>query len=740
MNLFQQALICALLTCCISVFAQKPLPNRNISLWYTQPANIWMSEALPIGNGFIGGMVFGGVAQEQIQLNELSLWTGDETNTGSYQNLGDLFFKLEGADLNNAVPANYRRWLDISRSVHQVEYVLNGIPFQRTYFCSNPDRVMVLRYTAGKKGAYSGTIWFTDAHKAKVIANVNTLTCAGILENGLKYETQIAVIPVGGKISSQMDTSGNTKFVVEKADEVMLIVSAATNYIPDRAKQWRGDDPHSKVSAQVLLASKKKFNDLLNAHIKDYSMLFNRVSIDLGKSPDSTMSKPTNVRIKECQDNNDPQLEALLFQWGRYLLISSSRPGGLPANLQGMWNNSNEPPWRSDYHSNINVQMNYWPAEVGNLAECHLPFIDYINNQREVRKEKTQDYYKNVRGWTVQTENNIFGGSSYKWNPPASAWYAQHVWEHYAFGLDKEYLKNTAYPILKEICEYWDDHLKRRPDSTLVSPDGWSPEHGPIEEGVTYDQEIVYDLFTNYIEAAKILNIDKDYCSRVSNMRDHLLKPKIGSWGQLQEWEQERDDPKDTHRHVSHLFALHPGRQISPITTPELAQAAKVSLTARGDVSTGWSMAWKINFWARLLDGDHAYTLLHGFTKLTQETGKNMRNGGGVYSNLFCAHPPFQIDGNFGVVAGICEMLLQSQTGTILLLPALPKVWATGSVKGLRARGGFEVDITWKDGQLTSATIRSIAGTNAKVSYGGKFLELTIRPGELKILRGSDFN
>jgi alpha-L-fucosidase 2 len=602
--------------------------------------------------------------------------------------------------------------------------------------------VIVVHLTADKPGAYTGRVWLTDMHDAQIKMKKNRLSLIGKLDNDFEYEAQLQVLNQGGKLKrAAPENPGITPMSplglnFTKCDSVTLILGAGTNFEQDYAKEWLGAHPHAAVTKQVDAAVSRGVKALQEEHVKDYQFLFKRVSFDLGKTDPKLLEKSTTERLASYTLDNtkDPELEALFCQFGRYLLISCSRPGSLPANLQGVWNHSNEPAWCCDYHSNINVEMNYWPAEPANLAECHIPFIDYVISLREVNAQNTRRQYGDVRGWTVQTMNNACGVAYWKWNPPGGAWYGQHLWEHFAYGRDKDYLRNTAYPVLKELCHFWEDRLKRRPDGTLVTPDGWSPEQYkyPPEEGVTYDQEIIYDLFTNTIEAADELGQDKQFRDHIAAMRDDLLKPKIGRWGQLQEWETDRDDPKDKHRHVSHLFALHPGRQISMAKTPKLAEAARISLNARGDESTGWSRAWKINFWARLADGDRAYKLLRSLLTLVSETRIFYgERGGGVYSNMFDSCPPFQIDGNFGATAGYCEMLVQSHAGIIHLLPALPAAWPTGSVKGLCARGGFEVDVAWKSGRLTMAVIRSKAGQPCRVMYDHNTWESNTEVGKI---------
>lgn len=692
-------------------------------LRYSSPAKKWSKEALPLGNGQLGCMVYGGTEKEQIQFNHDTLWIGDETDTGAYQTFGDVFVATGHTEIED-----YQRELDIDRAVQTITYRCKGVTYKREYFSSSPADVMIFRFTADTKGVYNVTVSLNDAHRATVTAEKNIITSSGNLAGykyrksknpysiSLEYEAKVMVLNEGGKISTE-----DSAITLESADSFTVLLAAGTDYLNQRKKGWKGKHPGKQIARRLTAASKRSFDKLLEEHITDYRDLFGRLSLKLGDTPGEVTAMTTDARLQAYSDGGtDPGLEELLFQYARYLMISCSRTGTMPANLQGLWNQSNSPPWRCDYHTDVNIQMNYWFVDQANLSPCFSPLPEWINSIRNVRKEETKAEF-NTRGWLTHAENGIFGGSTWKWSKGDAAWVAQNLWDHYAFTLDEEYLRTRAYPVMKELCEFWEDHLKELPDGTFVSPNGFSPEHGPHEDGVSFDQQLVWDLFTNYQEAAGILGLDSDFRDRISKIKERLLGPQIGKWGQLQEWMVDRDKPNDHHRHLSHLIAVHPGRQICPETTPEFADAAKVSMNARGDGATGWSKAWKISIWARLHDGDRAYKLLSEFMR------KN------VFDNLYGYHPPFQIDGNFGYAAGICEMLMQSHMGWIHLLPGLPKAWPEGEIRGICARNAFVLDISWKDNTLTRAVIRSKNGhpcrlhapTPIAVTQNGKAIPLT---------------
>lgn len=627
--------------------------------------------------------------------------------------------------------ANYRRLLDTGTGIHTTRFLAEGTRVSREAFASHADDVMVFHYTADLPGGLTGTLSLQSAHGATTtLEHQHQLSFAGVLKNDLHHAAGVRLLHQGGSLDAQANT---LRFV--GCNAVTLFVDARTNYLPSREHGWRTHHHLPPVINQTLHAAEQAgFAELRRRHIEDFSPLMSRVAVDWGQSAPNVRKWTIDRRLAAYRASfNDPELEQTLFHFGRYLLASASRAGGLPANLQGLWNNTNTPAWGGDYHNNINVQMNYWHAEVTNLSECHQTLIDFVVDAVESCREASRKAYgATVPGWTARTSQSIFGGNGWDWNTVASAWYMQHFMERFHFTQDRDYLRDTAYPMIKEVCTFWERRLKVRADGKLVSPDGWSPEHGPHEDGVMYDQQIIWDLFQNYLEAEDILNLDPAYRATVQVLQDQLAPNLIGRWEQLQEWQEDIDNPADTHRHTSHLFAVYPGRQITPDTSPAFAAAAMVSLRARcgdlgdapftpasvtGDSRRSWTWPWRCALFARLLDGERALVMVQGL--LTYNT----------LTNLFCNHPPFQIDGNFGFGAGVTEMLLQSHSDMIELLPACPAAWmARGSFSGLRARGGYLVGCSWVNGTVVNYSVVADRAPNrhkVRVKVNGVVEEIT---------------
>ncbi|MCM5527932.1 glycoside hydrolase N-terminal domain-containing protein [Parasegetibacter sp. NRK P23] len=769
-----------------SLVAQQ---RNTLTLWYDKPANKWV-EALPVGNGRMGGMVFGGVEEELLQLNESTLYSGGPVKTNvnpqahtylaqirkalleeedygkaaqltkkmqgyytqSYMPLGDLVLRQQ---LDGAKPSSYYRDLDLTSAVATTKFTVDGTEYTREVFASAPDKVLVVRLRANKKAALTidvsaksllrfklapvGTNGLALSGKAPAHVDPNYYNPKGrehvIYEdttgcNGMRFHCQVNALTKDGSVST--DTSG---IHIKNATEIVLLVSAATSFNGfDKCPDKEGKDEKALANAALQKAMLKPYTQLLQAHRADYKKYFDRVHFNLkdtsGNTTQSTI--PSDQRLERYSKGAyDPGVEMLYFQYGRYLLISSSRPGGPPANLQGLWNKELRAPWSSNYTININTQMNYWPAEVTNLSEMHQPLLDWLKDLSKTGAVTAKEFYR-ANGWVAHHNSDIWGHSTAvgdvgDGDPVWANWYmggnwlSQHLWERYAFTRDKKFLAQHAYPIMKQAAVFTLDWLVEDKNGYLVTAPSTSPENNfrdkngkgqSVSVATTMDMSIIWDLFTNVIEASEALGTDVEFRNKITAARKKLFPLQIGSKGQLLEWYKDFEETEPEHRHASHLFGLHPGRQLSLNNNPEFFNAAKRSLELRGDEGTGWARGWKINWWARLLDGDHAYKLIRN---LLNYSGPDGKGGGGTYPNFFDAHPPFQIDGNFAGTAGMAEMLLQSHLGELHLLPALPEAWSEGEIKGLKARGGYEVALQWKDKQLANAVIIASQNGNCVV-------------------------